>query len=96
MLRQIVLYSNPNKEQAATGVRLVFEAPAEALEVAAAVMSDGYDRVKSEVRREAFEREGRQMVRATCPMWDTKPVALADAAQRRAMTVSVPGTCVSA
>ena len=73
MLRQLVLFSNPSQEQALTNVRLVMEIPTEGVEVVKAVMSDGYGRVKTEMRQEAVTREGAPATRITCPMWDIKP-----------------------
>lgn len=73
MLRQLVLYSNPNKDVAITNTRLVFEYPAQALTVAAAVMSDGPNKVKREMRQRNVMRKGVPMVRVTVPMWDIKP-----------------------
>jgi len=73
MLRQLVLYSNPNKDEAVSDLRLVMEYPAEAMETVAVVMSAGYGKVKQELRTEQVMREGKPMVRLTAPMWDIKP-----------------------
>lgn len=73
MLRQLVLYSNPNKDDAVTNVRLVFEYPESALEVVTVVMSDGYGKVKRELQQEKVTRDGQAIVRATAAMWDLKP-----------------------
>ena len=72
-LRQLVLYSNPNKAEPLTHVRLVMDYPAGAVEPVMAVMCDGYRRVKTEMTRETVTRDGQAAVRLTCPMWDIKP-----------------------
>lgn len=73
MLRQLVLYANPNEDAAATNVRLVIDYPTKAVELVCAVMSDGYDKTKTDFETETIERDGQSMTRFTVPMWDIKP-----------------------
>jgi len=72
MLRQLILYSNPSKTDPVTNVRIVFEAPARAVEAVKAITCDGYDRVKTEMKEE-LTGPGGDTLRVTAPMWDIKP-----------------------
>lgn len=73
MTRQIFLYANSSRTERITGARLLFEFPADGLEVAGAVIAAGPGKVRSDLRFEEIRRDNERYIRAIVPLYDIEP-----------------------